>query len=382
MSYALQFTILARDPTSWARAGEIHTPHGVVPTPYLAPVGTQATVKSLAPRELAELGASLVLANTYHLALRPGPDVIADLGGLHRFMAWDGPLFTDSGGFQVFSLAQLRALTPDGVRFKSHIDGSEHFFSPESVMDIEMKLGADIIMPLDVCPPYPSSREENERALTLTHAWAARCQAAHMRPDQALYGIVQGGVYPDLRRASAEAVAALDFAGYGIGGLSVGEPKGLMLQMLEAQIPALPDDKPRHLLGVGAPEDLVAGVARGIDTFDCVLPTREARHGSAWTREGRLNIKNARFARDPSPLDPTCSCYTCRTFSRAYLRHLFKAEELLGLRLLTIHNLAFLMGLMRAIRQSLLDGTFAAWQAAWEARWPRALAGSPSTSEI
>ena len=244
-------------------------------------------------------------------------------------------------------------------------------------MDIEMALGADIIMPLDVCPAYPSSREENERALTLTHAWAKRCQTAHERVDQALYGIVQGGVYPDLRRASAEAIAELGFAGYGIGGLSVGEPKDAMLAMLEAQIPYLPKHKPRHLLGVGAPEDLVAGVARGIDTFDCVLPTREARHGSAWTKDGRLNIKNAQFARDPNPLDTTCACYTCLTFSRAYLRHLLKAEELLGLRLLTIHNLAFLLTLMADIRQSILDGHFEAWRQEWDRQWPRALSGGP-----
>ncbi|MCW5881021.1 MAG: tRNA guanosine(34) transglycosylase Tgt [Anaerolineae bacterium] len=373
MSHPIQFNILARDATSWARAGELHTPHGVIPTPYLAPVGTAATVKSVSPRELRELGASLILANTYHLALRPGADLVAEMGGLHRFMAWDGPILTDSGGFQVFSLAPMRTLTPDGVRFRSHIDGSEHVFTPESVMDIEMKLGADIIMPLDVCPPYPATREENERALDLTHAWAARCLAAHDRPDQAVYGIVQGGVYADLRRASAEAIGGLAVAGIGIGGLSVGEPKEMMLAMLEAQVPCLPDGLPRHLLGVGAPEDLVAGAARGIDTFDCVLPTREARHGSAWTPEGRLNLKNARFQRDAAPLDPTCDCYTCQTFSRAYLRHLVKADELLGLRLLTIHNLAFVLRLMREVRAAILDGRFASWRADWEARWPRAL---------
>lgn len=373
MSHPIQFNILARDATSWARAGELHTPHGVIPTPYLAPVGTAATVKSVSPRELRELGASLILANTYHLALRPGADLVAEMGGLHRFMAWDGPILTDSGGFQVFSLAPMRTLTPDGVRFRSHIDGSEHVFTPESVMDIEMKLGADIIMPLDVCPPYPATREENERALDLTHAWAARCLAAHDRPDQAVYGIVQGGVYADLRRASAEAIGGLAVAGIGIGGLSVGEPKEMMLAMLEAQVPCLPDGLPRHLLGVGAPEDLVAGAARGIDTFDCVLPTREARHGSAWTPEGRLNLKNARFQRDTAPLDPTCDCYTCQTFSRAYLRHLVKADELLGLRLLTIHNLAFVLRLMREVRAAILDGRFASWRADWEARWPRAL---------
>ena len=373
MSHAITFVIERRDPTSWARAGAILTPHGSIPTPCFAPVGTQATVKSVTPRDLRALGATLILANTYHLALRPGPELVEQLGGLHRFMAWDGPMLTDSGGFQVFSLAELRALTDDGVRFKSHLDGSEHHFTPERVMQIEMQLGADIIMPLDVCPPYPSGREENERALRLTHAWARRCQAAHTRADQALYGIVQGGVFADLRRASAEEIAGLGFAGFGIGGLSVGEPKDLLLAMLEAQIPVLPDDKPRHLLGVGAPEDLVAGVARGIDTFDCVLPTREARHGSAWTREGRLNIKNARFTADAGPLDVGCYCYACQTFSRAYIRHLVKANEILGLHLLTLHNLAFLLDLMAEIRTSVLDGTFPTWCAEWERRWPRAL---------
>lgn len=373
MSHAIQFHILARDPDSWARAGEIHTPHGSVPTPYLAPVGTAATVKTLSPADLRDIGASLILANTYHLALRPGADLIAEMGGLHAFMAWERPILTDSGGYQVFSLAPMRRLSPDGVLFRSHLDGSEHCFTPESVMAIETKLGADIIMPLDVCPPYPATREENERALDLTHAWGARSIAAHDRPDQALYGIVQGGVYADLRQRSAEIVGERPVAGFGIGGLSVGEPKADMLAMLEAQVPALPDGKPRHLLGVGAPEDLVAGVTRGIDTFDCVLPTREARHGSAWTPEGRLNMKNARFTRDPGPLDATCDCYACRTFSRAYIRHLVRANELLGLRLLTLHNLAFLLRLMREIRAAILEGRFAAFQADWARRWPRAL---------
>ncbi|MFN8497789.1 MAG: tRNA guanosine(34) transglycosylase Tgt [Anaerolineae bacterium] len=374
MSFAIEFTVLGRDAGTWARAGEIRTPHGPIPTPCFAPVGTAATVKSITPRELHEIGAKLVLSNTYHLAMRPGPQIVAGQGGLHRFMGWDGPILTDSGGFQVFSLTERRTVTDDGVRFKSHIDGSEHMFTPERVMEIEMALGADVIMPLDVCPPYPSGREENEAALRLTAAWAKRCQASHTRRDQALYGIVQGGVYADLRRAAAEDIAALGFAGFGVGGLSVGEPKELMLEMLEAQIPALPHDKPRHLLGVGAPEDLVAGVARGIDTFDCVLPTREARHGSAWTWEGRLNMKNARFADDAAPLDPTCDCYTCRTFSRAYLRHLVMANEMLGLRLITLHNLRFLISLVQQMRERVLGGTFGAWLAEWAARWPRALA--------
>ncbi|MFN8482226.1 MAG: tRNA guanosine(34) transglycosylase Tgt [Anaerolineae bacterium] len=374
MSFAIEFTILGRDAGTWARAGEIRTPHGPIPTPCFAPVGTAATVKGISPRELREIGATLVLSNTYHLAMRPGPEIVAGQGGLHRFMGWDGPMLTDSGGFQVFSLTERRKVTDEGVRFQSHIDGSEHMFTPERVMEIEMALGADIIMPLDVCPPYPSSREENEEALRRTADWAKRCQASHTRRDQALYGIVQGGVYADLRRRAAEDIAALGFAGFGVGGLSVGEPKELMLEMLEAQIPALPDARPRHLLGVGAPEDLVAGVARGIDTFDCVLPTREARHGSAWTWEGRLNMKNARFAEDAAALDPTCDCYTCRTFSRAYLRHLVMANEMLGLRLLTLHNLRFLISLVGEMRASVLRGTFGAWLTTWSERWPRALA--------
>ncbi len=352
------FTLIKRDPHSQARVGEYHTPHGVVPTPVFAPVGTQATVKSLSPRELKELEAPLVLANTYHLYLRPGPEVIASLGGLHRFMAWDGPLLTDSGGFQVFSLEHLRRFDDEGVVFRSHIDGSEHLFSPERVVEIQEKLGADIIMCLDECAP-PLDYGYNVRALARTHLWAERCRAAQRREDQALFGIVQGGIFADLRQRSARFLTGLDFPGYAIGGLSVGEPKEAMHAMLEETVPLLPEDSPRYLMGVGSPEDMFECVARGIDVFDCVLPTRIARNGALLTRSGRLNIRNARYADDPAPVEEGCACYTCRTFSRAYLRHLIRARELLGYRLTTVHNVHFLLNLMREIRQSILDGTFA-----------------------
>jgi len=356
---AFGFELLKRDPHSQARVGVIHTPHGQIPTPVFAPVGTQATVKAVSPQELRELGTSLILANTYHLYLRPGPDIIADLGGLHRFMGWDGPLMTDSGGFQVFSLAHLRAVDMTGVTFRSHLDGSEHLFTPEKVIEIQEKLGADIILCLDECPE-PLDYDYNVQALERTHNWAERCKRAHTRHDQALFGIVQGGTFADLRRKSAEFIVSLDFPGYAIGGLSVGEPKELMHEMLEVTVPLLPEDKPRHLLGVGSPEDIFEGVARGIDIFDCALPTRIARNGALFIRTGRLNIRNARYADDPSPIEEGCDCYTCRHFSRAYLRHLILANEILGLRLTTLHNLHFMLNLMREIREAILAGTFAA----------------------
>jgi len=356
---AFGFELLQEAPHSRARAGVIHTPHGQIPTPVFAPVGTQATVKAVSPRELHELGASLILANTYHLYLRPGPDTVADLGGLHGFMGWDGPIMTDSGGFQVFSLARLRAVDMTGVTFRSHLDGSEHLFTPERVIEIQEKLGADIILCLDECPE-PLDYDYNVQALERTHHWAERCRAAHTRRDQALFGIVQGGAFADLRRQSAEFITALDFPGYSIGGLSVGEPKELMHEVLEVTAPLLPDDKPRHLLGVGSPEDIFEGVARGVDIFDCVLPTRIARNGAVFTRTGRLNMRNARYADDPSPIEEGCGCYACRHFSRAYLRHLIMAKEILGLRLATLHNLHFMLHLMRKIREAILAGTFAA----------------------
>ncbi len=356
---SLSFELLKEDPHSRARVGVIHTPHGQIPTPVFAPVGTQATVKAVSPRELRELGASLILANTYHLYLRPGPDTIADLGRLHGFMGWDGPIMTDSGGFQVFSLAHLRAVDMTGVTFRAHLDGSEHLFTPEKVVEIQEKLGADIILCLDECPE-PLDYDYNVQALERTHHWAERCRAAHAHRDQALFGIVQGGVFADLRRQSAEFITALDFPGYSIGGLSVGEPKELMHEMLEVTVPLLPEDKPRHLLGIGSPEDFFEGVARGIDIFDCVLPTRIARNGALFIRTGRLNIRNAQYADDAAPIEEGCDCYACRHFSRAYLRHLIMAKEILGLRLATLHNLHFMLNLMREIREAILAGAFSA----------------------
>ncbi len=359
MSFA--FTLAKDDPNSRARAGVMHTPHGDIPTPVFAPVGTQATVKAITPRELHELGASLILANTYHLYLRPGADIVERMGGLHRFMAWDGPILTDSGGFQVFSLAHLRRVDDDGVTFRSHIDGSEHTFTPEKVIALQEQLGADIIMCFDECAE-PHDRAYNEAAMARTHRWAARCRAAHTRPDQALFGIVQGGAFANLRQESARTLAAMDFPGYAIGGLSVGEPKEVMHKMLDVTVPLLPADKPRYLMGVGSPEDLFECVARGVDMFDCVLPTRVARNGACFTPTGRLNLRNARFADDPAPIEEGCQCYTCQHFSRAYLRHLVKANEILGLRLATLHNLHFLLNLARRIRASILDGTFVAFK--------------------
>ena len=359
---SFQFTLSHTDPHSQARLGRIITPHGEIATPAFAPVGTQATVKALDPRDLRELGAELILSNTYHLYLRPGADLIAELGGLHRFMGWDGPILTDSGGFQVFSLAERRKVRDEGVEFRSHIDGSRHLFTPEMVIRVQEQLGADIIMVLDECAP-PTDRAYNEQALARTHAWAARCRAAQTRDDQALFGIVQGGVFADLRRQSAEFLVGLDFPGYAIGGLSVGESKEQMYAMLDATTPLLPADKPRYLMGVGAPEDLLEGVARGVDLFDCVLPTRLARNAALLTRRGRLNIRNARFERDPAPIEEGCGCYTCRHFSRAYLRHLFKAGEILAARLATIHNVHFLLQLMRDIRAAIAADRFPAFKA-------------------
>jgi queuine tRNA-ribosyltransferase len=340
-----------------ARLGWIDTPHGLISTPAFAPVGTQATVKALDPRDLAELGAELVLSNTYHLYLRPGAEVVAEMGGLHSYMGWNRPILTDSGGFQVFSLAERRQVSDEGVLFRSHIDGSLHEFTPEVVIRVQEQLGADIIMCLDECTE-PYDRGYNEEALLRTHAWAERCRAVQTRPDQALFGIVQGGIFPDLRRQSAEYLVDLDFPGYAIGGLSVGETKREMYDILDVVVPLLPEDKPRYLMGVGAPEDLLEAVERGVDLFDCVLPTRLARNAALLTREGRLNIRNAAWRNDPRPVEPDCRCYTCRTFSRSYLRHLFTTSELLAYRLATIHNLHFLLELMRDVRAALQTGQF------------------------
>ena len=360
------FTIEATDGS--ARVGILCTPHGPIHTPCFAPVGTQATVKTVTPHELEALGVELVLANTYHLYLRPGAELIARLGGLHRFMSWNHPILTDSGGFQIFSLAHLRQVDDDGVTFRSHIDGSEHRFTPERAMEVQELLGADIIMCLDECPD-PKDRAYNEEALRRTHAWAERCKAAQRRADQALFGIVQGGIFPDLRAASARFLQSLDFPGYGIGGLSVGETKAEMYATLDALMPLMPADRPRYLMGVGTPEDILEAVARGVDLFDCVLPTRVARNGGLLTREGRLNLRNARFAEDPAPVEPGCACYTCQHFSRAYLRHLFKAGEVLALRLATIHNLHFMLRLMENVRAHIRAGTFLQFKAAFLANY-------------
>lgn len=337
--------------------GVFRTPHGEIHTPTFAPVGTQATVKSLTPAHLHEIQANLILANTYHLYLRPGDELVAEMGGLHAFMNWPNPILTDSGGFQVFSLAGIRDIDEDGVTFKSHIDGSTHRFTPESAIKIQENLGADIIMAFDECAE-PYDKSYNEKAMARTHRWAERCLAAKKRNDQALFGIVQGGIFPDLREQSAEFISSLDFPGNAIGGLSVGETKDEMHTILEVVDAVLPQDKPRYLMGVGTPEDLVNGVMRGVDIFDCVLPTRLARHKAAFYGKGRINLSQAKFSRDPDPIDRNCTCYTCQNFSRAYLRHLISTKEMLGSTLLSIHNLHTLIDLAAAIRQSIASGTF------------------------
>jgi len=351
-----------------ARAGVFHTPHGDLVTPVFAPVGTQATVKTLTPAQLDELGASLILSNTYHLYLRPGDELVRELGGLHEFMQWHRPILTDSGGFQVFSLAQTRKIDDDGVTFKSHIDGSAHRFTPEKSIQIQENLGADIIMAFDECSD-PNDHAYSKIAMERTHRWAERCLTAKTRADQALFGIIQGGVNPDLRAASAQFIASLPFPGIAIGGLSVGETKDEMHATLDLVTPLLPENKPRYLMGVGTPEDLINGIARGVDIFDCVLPTRLARHNAAFSSEGRLNLMNAAFARDPRPIDETCKCYTCQTFTRAYLRHLIVAKELLAGTLLSIHNLHALVQLVKDIRQMIIDGTFEANAPSLLVRW-------------
>ncbi|HLB49174.1 MAG TPA: tRNA guanosine(34) transglycosylase Tgt [Anaerolineales bacterium] len=350
-----EFDLVAR--SGHARAGVFHTPHGDLLTPVFAPVGTQGTVKALTPAQLTDLGASLVLANTYHLYLRPGDTLVKELGGLHEFMQWHGPILTDSGGFQVFSLSDTRKIDDDGVTFKSHLDGAIHRFTPEKTVEIQNNLGADIIMAFDECPP-PLERKYVERSLIRTHAWAERCRTFHQRSEQALFGIVQGGIFPDLREQSARFLMGLDFPGYAIGGLAVGETKEQMHATIECANAVLPGTKPRYLMGVGSPEDLVNGVMRGVDIFDCVLPTRLARNAAAMTRRGRLNMKNAQYARDHGPVEEGCACYCCSNFTRAYVRHLSVAEEILAAVLLTIHNVHLLLTLMREMRAAIIEGTF------------------------
>ena len=343
---------------SGARLGVVHTPHGDIPTPIYMPVGTQACVKAMTSREMEEIGTKILLSNTYHLHLRPGEELVKKAGGLHNFMDWHHPILTDSGGFQVFSLAGLRKVTEEGAAFRSHLDGSARFISPEVSMGIQEALGSDIAMAFDVCSPYPCDHRTATEAMHRTHRWAARCKKAHTREDQALFGIVQGAFYEDLRIESAKTLADMDFPGYGIGGLSVGEPKPVMYDMLEKIEPYMPKEKPRYLMGVGTPDCLIEGVLRGVDMFDCVLATRIARNGTVFTRNGRLVIRNATYARDFEPLEEGCDCYACQHFSRAYIRHLIKAEEITGARLASIHNLRFLIRMMEEIRQAIMEDRF------------------------
>ena len=359
---AVTYELIKQCGKTGARAGRIYTPHGVFDTPLFMPVGTQATVKSVSPDELKTMGAGIILSNTYHLYLRPGADLVAEAGGLHTFMQWDRGILTDSGGFQVFSLGPLRKITEEGVAFRSHIDGSKHFLSPEKAIEVQMALGADIIMSFDECVPYPAEYEYAKTSTQRTSRWAERGLKAHTRKDQALFGIVQGGMYKDLRAQSARDLSAMGFPGYAIGGLSVGEPKQLMYEILNHTVPLLPTNKPRYLMGVGTPDCLVEGVSFGVDMFDCVFPTRVARNGTVMTGKGRLVVKNAEFVRDFRPIDSDCGCYTCRNFSRAYIRHLLKTEEILGLRLTTIHNLHFLIHFMKSMRQAIMEDRFVSFR--------------------
>jgi len=332
------------------------------------PVGTQATVKAMTPEELVEVGSQIILANTYHLYLRPGHDLVRRMGGLHRFMHWDRPILTDSGGFQVFSLGELRKISEEGVQFRSHIDGSKHFISPEVSVAIQEALGSDIAMCFDECPPYPAEYDYVKKSLELTTRWARRCKEAHRRPDQALFGIVQGGMHPELRRESARQIIDIGFDGYALGGLSVGEEREIMYDMMQACSDILPETSPRYIMGIGAPEDLIEGVNAGFDMFDCVMPTRNARNGALFTSTGRINIKAAIYAEDEGPIDESCGCYVCRNYSRAYLRHLYRSQEILASRLNTWHNLQFYLNLMREVREAIAEGRFAAFRKEFYAR--------------
>lgn len=353
---AVRYELIKKCKQTGARLGRVHTPHGSFETPVFMPVGTQATVKGMSPGELKQIDAQIILSNTYHLYMRPGSDIVREAGGLHGFMSWDRSILTDSGGFQVFSLSDLRNIKEEGVTFKSHIDGSRHFISPETAIKIQNDLGADIIMAFDECIPYPAEYDYAKKSMERTSRWAKRCKEAHENTGkQSLFGIVQGGIYRDLRIQSAEELMKIDFPGYAIGGLSVGEPAQDMYAMLECTVPLLPQDKPRYLMGVGSPDYLIEGSIRGIDMFDCVLPTRIGRNGTVLTSRGKIIARDAKFARDYSRLDPECDCYVCRNFSRAYIRHLLKAQEVLGIRLTTWHNLKFLLDLMKKIRQAIIE---------------------------
>ena len=376
----MTFEVVATDGA--ARAARLTTAHGAVETPNFMPVGTQGSVKALAPDDLRAAGAQIVLANTYHLFLKPGHDVIHELGGLHRFMGWDGAILTDSGGFQVFSLSKLRTITDAGVEFRSPVDGSAHFLSPEIAVEVQHALGADIVHPLDECLAYPATGEAARRSLELTLRWAARSKAAHAArgaASRAMFGIVQGGTDEGLRTQAARATVELGFDGYAIGGMAVGEPKPVMYDLTALVVSLLPTTQPRYLMGVGKPEDLVEAVARGVDMFDCVLPTRNARNGQAFTADGPLTLKQARYARDGAPLDAECLCYACRGFSRAYLRHLFMSGELLAYRLLTLHNVTFFLRLVREMRSAIVEGVFRPFQARFFARY--AVSATPAEPE-
>ena len=357
------------DKQTGARYGILHTPHGDVEVPMFMPVGTLATVKTLSPEEVKSLGAGVILANTYHLHLRPGEDIVAKAGGLHKFMNYDSPILTDSGGFQVFSLQENRKISEEGVTFKSHLNGDKLFFSPESVIGIEEKLGADIIMSFDECIPYPAKYEYAEKSVARTLRWAKRGLDAHKREDQALFGIVQGGEFKDLREKCAKELVKMDFPGYSIGGTSIGEPKDVFSRMVEYSVKYLPEDKPRYLMGVGSVDFLLEGIANGVDMFDCVLPTRIARHGALMTSQGRVNIRDAKYKEDFSPLDPECDCYTCKNYTKAYIRHLYVAEESFGKRLLSIHNVRFLIHLMEEARKAIKEDRFGDFRDAMIAKY-------------
>ncbi|GBC63860.1 tRNA guanosine(34) transglycosylase Tgt [Desulfonema ishimotonii] len=366
------FNVTAQSQTTRARAGELKLVHGTIKTPVFMPVGTLASVKSLSPEELKEAGAQIILGNTYHLYLRPGCEVIDLFSGLHRFMNWDRPILTDSGGFQVFSLAKLTKITEEGAAFQSHIDGSKHLLTPEKSVEVQISLNSDIMMCLDQCIEYPAEKEAVRAALEITTRWAKRCKSTWTEKTggkNALFGIVQGGMFEDLRRQSAEELGEMDFPGYALGGLSVGEPNQMMYDVAEYALPLLPDNKPKYIMGVGTPEDLVELVARGADMFDCVMPSRNARNGQLFTRNGAINISNARFRTDTGPADPECDCYTCRNYSRAYLRHLYMNRELLAYRLNTLHNIHFYIRLMERMRAAITDGEFDAFRRNFHAHW-------------
>jgi queuine tRNA-ribosyltransferase len=357
---AVKYELIHKCRQTGARLGRVHTPHGSFDTPVFMPVGTQASVKGMSPDEVKSIGAKIILGNTYHLYLRPGSEIIKKAGGLHEFMNWDLPILTDSGGFQVFSLADLRDIKEEGVTFRSHIDGSKHFISPEKSIEVQNALGSDIIMAFDECVPYPCEYEYAKKSMEMTTRWALRCREAHQNTEkQALFGIIQGSVYEDLRRESAKQITSLDLPGYAIGGLSVGEPAEVMNDILEKTVPFIPEDRPRYLMGVGSPDYLIDGSIRGIDMFDCVLPTRIGRNGTVFTSNGRIIVRDAKYAEDFLPIDPECDCYACRNFSRAYIRHLFKCGEILGLRLATWHNLRFLVKLMEKVRDAIKNDRLA-----------------------